>query len=92
MFRGTVHTEEIERIKNLTEVKPMLAKLVDEIRAEEKRKGKLEGKQEGMLEGILEGKQDDARKMLYKGFPVEDVVEITGLSREEIEGLMRGSK
>ncbi len=42
-------------------------------------KGKLEGQHETALE--------NARRMLAKGYLVEDVVDITGLSREEIEGL-----
>jgi len=29
-----------------------------------------------------------ARKMKAKGYPVEDIVEITGLTAEEIEGLL----
>jgi hypothetical protein len=85
MFRGTIQPEDAERIRNPREVKPMLAQLADEMRAEWKRKGLLEGR----LEGRLEGKRDAARKMLRKGYPLEDVLEITGLPREEIESLSR---
>lgn len=38
-------------------------------------------------EGIKEGKIEDARKMLVKGYPVDDIVSITGLSRKEVEAL-----
>ena len=38
-------------------------------------------------EGKQEGKREDARRMLIKGYPIEDIVYITGLSREEIEKL-----
>jgi hypothetical protein len=31
--------------------------------------------------------REDARKMKAKGYPVEDIVEITGLTREEVEKL-----
>ena len=48
---------------------------------------KREGKEEGREEGRMEAKFEDARKMKAKGYPVEDIVEITGLKAEEIEGL-----
>ena len=44
-------------------------------------------RQEGKLEGKLEGKREDAKKMLMKGYPIEDIMYITGLSREEVEKL-----
>ncbi len=47
--------------------------------------GKTEGKAEGKLEGKAEGKLEAARKMLEKGYPVDDVVEITGLTLEELK-------
>ena len=36
------------------------------------------------LEGKLEGKLDAARKMLDKGFTLEDILEITELYREDL--------
>ena len=47
-------------------------------------KGKLEGKREGKLEGKLE----IAKKMLRMGLNNEQIIEITGLSRDKIEELM----
>ena len=44
------------------------------------KKGKLEGK----LEGKFEGKCDVAQNLLDDGFPIEKVVELTGLSKEDI--------
>jgi predicted transposase/invertase (TIGR01784 family) len=38
-------------------------------------------------EGIEKGKAEDARNMKVKGYPVEDIQDITGLSPEEIEKL-----
>jgi predicted transposase/invertase (TIGR01784 family) len=38
-------------------------------------------------EGLQEGKQEDAKIMLQKGYPIDDIVEITGLSKEEIQKL-----
>ena len=37
--------------------------------------------------GIKKAKTEDARKMKIKGYTVEDIAEITGLTVEEIEGL-----
>ena len=42
------------------------------------------GMREGIRKGIRKGKIEDATIMLEKGFKMEDVVEITGLSEEEI--------
>jgi len=44
-----------------------------------------EGLQEGRQEGLLDGKLEDAKIMLRKGLSVEDIIEITGLSKEVIE-------
>lgn len=44
---------------------------------------------QGRLEGKLEGKLENARRMVEKGYPVEDICDITGLSREEILTLRR---
>lgn len=49
------------------------------------------GKKEGEKEGIKKGKIEDAKKMIKKGFKIDDIMEITGLSREELEGLGRKS-
>ncbi len=45
------------------------------------------GWEEGIQEGRQEGKTDVARRMLAKGYPLEDIAEITGLSEEEIQKL-----
>jgi predicted transposase/invertase (TIGR01784 family) len=37
--------------------------------------------------GIKKAKTEDARKMKAKGYAIEDITEITGLTAEEIEGL-----
>jgi len=52
---------------------------------------KKEAKAEGLVEGEAIGAQktarENARKMKSKGFSVEDIAEVTGLSIEEIEAL-----
>ena len=42
------------------------------------------GKSEGKLEGEFEGKRNVALNLLDDGFPIEKVVELTGLSKEDI--------
>ncbi|MCQ2192557.1 MAG: Rpn family recombination-promoting nuclease/putative transposase [Paludibacteraceae bacterium] len=53
--------------------------------------GIVEGRAEGRTEGIAEGKYEaniiNARKMKAKGYAMEDISEITGLSLEEIAKL-----
>ncbi len=44
-------------------------------------------KAEGEAEGILKGKLDDARKMLAKQIPEELIIEITGITGEELRKL-----
>ncbi len=54
-------------------------------------KGRKEGIQEGRKEGIQEGRNEEklitAKKMKDKGSSIDFIVEITGLSREDIEKL-----
>jgi predicted transposase/invertase (TIGR01784 family) len=38
----------------------------------------------GMEAGISEGKLETARNMLKKGFSIEDILEVTGLSRDDV--------
>ena len=54
--------------------------------------GVAEGKKEGIKEGIKEGKLETANKMVKKGFDIEDIIEITGLGREDIKKLYELSK
>ncbi len=48
-------------------------------------------KQEGRLEGIQTGEHENSRKiaraMLEKGFPTADIIELTGVSAEELPSL-----
>jgi len=45
---------------------------------------KEEGREEGIKEGELKGKLDDARKMIERGYSVSDVMEITGLGKDQL--------
>jgi predicted transposase YdaD len=50
-------------------------------------KGKAEGMAEGKAEGIRENQLSTARKMLKLGMTIEEISEITGLTKDEIGNL-----
>ena len=60
-------------------------------RAEGLAEGRAEGLAEGRAEGLAEGRTEEklatAKKMKAKGYPIDDIAEMTGLSPEEIEKL-----
>ncbi|MFA7241779.1 MAG: Rpn family recombination-promoting nuclease/putative transposase [Sulfuricellaceae bacterium] len=58
-----------------------------QIRDTADRYGMEEKFEKGRIEGKLEGKLEIALKMKQKGMTIADIMEITGLSREEIAGL-----
>ena len=47
-------------------------------------KGIEQGIEKGMEKGIEQNKLETAREMLARNYPLEDVIAITGLSREEL--------
>ncbi|MEW6066088.1 MAG: Rpn family recombination-promoting nuclease/putative transposase [Bacillota bacterium] len=89
--------EEVERVleendpreveKMITNIERTLDEMQRAARIEGKIEGKAEGKIEGKIEGKVEGKVEVAKAALRKGFSVEDVAEITGLSWETVLGL-----
>jgi predicted transposase/invertase (TIGR01784 family) len=74
VFRGALDPESIAKIKELTEVKPMLAQVVDKMRIESKEEGKIE----------------DARKMFEEGLDLLMIARITGLSEELLDKIKKG--
>lgn len=46
-----------------------------------------EGMQKGMQKGVLEGKKDVAKQLLIRGYEINEVVECTGISLEEVKTL-----
>lgn len=52
-----------------------------------KEEGMKQGKQEGMKQGKQEKQKEIAKKMLDKGISIEEIIELTQLSKEEIEKL-----
>ena len=69
---------------------------VEEGKIEGKREGIQEGKREGKREGIQEGKLEEktniAKVSIKKGLPIDLIVDITGLTIEEIEQLFDNEK
>ena len=57
--------------------------------------GMVKGIEQGMAKGIEQGKNEgemnerlkNARRMKTKGYPIDDIADITGLSAEEINSL-----
>lgn len=56
-------------------------------RMEGRMEGREEGRAEGREEGIKEGVVRNARRMKEKGLSTEDIMEITGLTLEEVHQL-----
>lgn len=75
MFKSSIDDESINAINNVMEVKNMLTLIAEKI------------EKKGYNQGIKKKSCDTALKMLEKGFHLSDIVEITGLSIEEIEEL-----
>lgn len=49
--------------------------------------GKIEGRIEGRMEGRMEEKVNLAKKMKAKNMPLDDIIELTGLTQEELDKL-----
>lgn len=62
-----------------------IGKLIGELEGEIK--GKIKGEIKGELKGELKANKLTAKKLKDKGFDVETIIEITGLTRDEIEKL-----
>ena len=67
-------------------------KLVEQGRQEGRIEGQNEGREQGLQEGSLKRARETALRMLRKGYPVDDIVEITELSRDEVEALDKDEK
>ena len=84
----------MERFVNDEEVRGIYDKINDVERDAKERglaEGLAEGKAEGLAEGLIQGKTagiiQTAKNMLKMNFKIEDIMEVTGLSIEEIETL-----
>ena len=54
---------------------------------QEKKREKWNGLEEGEKKGIAKEKNEIAKKMKDKGMDIETIVELTGLTKEEVEKL-----
>jgi len=50
-----------------------------------KEEGRIEGRIEGNVEGRMAEKKETAKKLLSKNMKIEEIIEITGLTEEEIK-------
>lgn len=50
-----------------------------------KEEGRIEGRIEGNVEGRMAEKKETAKKLLLKNMKIEEIIEITGLTEEEIK-------
>lgn len=63
---------------------PIYQDWIREEREKAMQEGMIEGIKEGMKEGMKEGIKRTARNMLEKGFDEETIMEVTGLTKEEL--------
>ena len=49
--------------------------------------GETKGFEKGIEKGLKKGKTEIAQKMKAKNMPIEEIVELTGLTKEEVEKL-----
>ena len=49
--------------------------------------GRAKGREEGRAEGIEEANRENARRMKDKGYAIEDIIEITGLTLDQVNSL-----
>ena len=80
--------EEVRYLKETEGGQKQMCRLLEEMREEAAAEARAEGKEEGKAEG----KVSDAIKMLTKGYPVEEIMEITDLPLEDVQKLAQGLK
>ncbi len=77
MFLDNPEDKEVDKIMKENEE-------IKEAKEEGRAEGKVEGKKEGLKEGEKKAKLEDAKKMLEEEITLEQVMRITGLTKEEI--------
>ncbi len=75
--------------KNISEISTDAKEVSMTLAYKLKKEGLQEGLQKGIREGLQEGRQEDARNMLARGFKVDVISSITGLSHDQIEKLKK---
>ena len=65
-------------------------------KADGEREGRIEGRYEGRIQGKEEGKElapkNLAQKLMSRGFELDDIAQLTGLSLAEIKNIHSGHK
>ena len=79
------YMSEIERVNEDPEFREFISAEEDNRKIENSLRRKY--REEGLAEGRAEGHKSVAKKMLEKKISIEDIMDITGLSKEEIENL-----
>ena len=74
-----------EEIKRLAEVRLMSELEEQSALATARAKGTEEGLKQGKEEGLKQGKEEIAKKLLEMNLPLKQIIEVTGLSKEELE-------
>ena len=81
----------LKALEDRVDFKEMLEEGIARGRAEGLAEGMVKGKAEGIAEGLAKGIRENqfstARKMLKLGMTIEEISEITGLTKEEISKL-----
>ena len=85
--RLSAKIEQIKIDEELGGVFMTLEEKMDEIREEAREEGIEEGIEKGIEKGIKEKSLEVAKAMRYKGYDISDIIEITKLTKEEIESL-----
>jgi predicted transposase/invertase (TIGR01784 family) len=62
--------------------------LYDQLIAEGKEEGIIIGIEQGIEKGSIQKCYEFARKLIQRNMPIEDICELTSLSREEVQALM----
>ena len=79
--------EDIKKDEELGGIYMTLEEKMNELARDKMEEGKKLGLQEGIKEGSLNRSIEIAKAMKSKGYDIEDIIEITQLSKEEIEQL-----
>ena len=77
----------LKALEDHVDFKEMLEEGIARGRAEGLAEGMEKGKAEGLAQGIRENQLSTARKMLKLGMAIEEISEITGLTKEEVDNL-----
>ena len=63
---------------------------ITEGREKGRKEGKVEGREEGRKKGKIEAMMETAQKLLERKMNINDIQEITGISKERLENMQKG--